>query len=88
MNQTTKTIFSQRWDLIKPDLLKIWKGFLIALAGGTAAYLETVAGQINFTKDFGPTFGPLVLIVFSSANMAVVNALLKFAGKTTYIDQQ
>ena len=88
MNATTKTIFSQKWNLIKPDLIKVGKGLLIALSGAAAAYLETIAGQIDFVKTFGPSIAPFAAMIFAALNSAIINALRKYATSTTYIDQQ
>ena len=73
---------SEKYNLIKSDLKKIWKGFLIAFAGAVVAYLTSVTGLIDYST-YGSNALPiqsLVMIVSST----IVNALNKWLTMTQY----
>ena len=47
---------SEKFNLIKADFIKIWKGFLIAFGGAVVTYLTSVSGMIDYTH-----FGQMLL---------------------------
>jgi hypothetical protein len=76
------TQFSEKYNLIKADLVKIWKGFLIAFAGAVVAYLTSVTGLIDYSA-YGQSalFAQSIVMIGSST---IVNALNKWLSTTEY----
>jgi len=75
---------SQKYELIKDDLKKIWKGFLIAFAGAVVAYLTSVTGMIDYTQ-----YGDMAFVVQSAVmvvSSTIVNGLNKWLQKNTYVE--
>jgi len=91
MNSTMKTVFSARWTLLKIEVKKIFKGFLIGLAGAICAYLE--ASFIPDLKEvlvvyLSPQVMTLALGFLVAINSAIINTLHKYVTTATYVNQQ
>jgi len=77
-----KQIFSRPWGLIKQDLIKVGKGFLIALAGAAIAFLGEVSGIIDYSA-YGEA-GPFIALAVSSVCSTVVNLIRKLINGSVY----
>ena len=71
-----KQLFSQRWQLIKPDLKRIAIGAGIALLGALATYLESAIPSIDFGQ-----WTPIIVAV----NAIIINTIRKFTISTVYV---
>jgi hypothetical protein len=80
--EIVKTIVSEKGDLIKQDLIKVGKGFLIALAGATVAFLSDLTGVIDFSQ-YGE-FSPIIALVVGSFCSALVNLIKKWIEESNY----
>jgi len=78
------TIISKSWTLIKPDLIKIGKGALIAIGGAMVAYLGQVSGMIDYSH-YG-IFGSIVAVCVSTSSSILINVLNKWINTSTYLD--
>jgi hypothetical protein len=75
-------MISEKYNLIKEDLKKVWKGFLIAFAGAVVTYLTSVSGLIDFSHfgQFAFMAQSAVMVVSST----LINALNKWLSTTEY----
>lgn len=78
-----KQVFSEAWTLIKQDLYKIWKGFLIATGGAVLAFLPQVSGIIDYTQY--DQFGPFLALGVGALCSSLINVIQKWMSNTTYI---
>lgn len=75
---------SEKYNLIKEDLKKIWKGFLIAFAGAVVAYLTSITGLIDYSVyGSNALLAQSVVMIISST---IVNALNKWLSRTQYTE--
>jgi len=77
-----KWITSQKKQLIKQDLIKIGKGFLIAISGAVIALLTDISGMIDFSI-FGE-FAPYVSLAVASLASTAINAIRKWVSENEY----
>ncbi len=77
------TIVSKSWNLIKPDLIKIAKGALIAIGGSVVAYLGQLSGMIDYSH-YG-VYGPIVATGVSAVSSILINFLNKLINTSTYL---
>jgi hypothetical protein len=78
------TIISKAWTLVKPDLIKIAKGALIAIGGALVAYLGQLSGTIDYSH-YG-VYGSLIAVVISTGSSILINVLNKWINSSTYIN--
>lgn len=76
-------IFSRAWSLIKQDLMKVWKGFLIAIGGAVVAFLGDVSGLIDYSQ-YG-VYAPYVALAVSSICSTLINLIRKYISGTVYV---
>ena len=76
-------IYSPVWELVKADLKKVGVGLLVALGGALATFLTDVTGLIDFSH-YGPTWGPIIMLAFSSLSSSFVNLIRKWLSTTVY----
>ncbi len=91
MQKTFKTIFSDSWQIIKPDLIKVLKGFIIAVIGGVITYLQVdFIGDLKLVlvQHMSPEMMALAIGLLAAVNGSVVNFLRKLIGQTVYIDKK
>lgn len=91
MQQTHKTLFSDSWKLIKPDIIKVLKGFIIAVIGGVITFLQVdfIDGlKIALVEHIRPEYMALIIGLMTAINSSVINFLRKLIGKNTYIDKK
>jgi hypothetical protein len=75
---------SEKYSLIKQDIYKIWKGFLIAFSGAVVTYLTSISGMIDFSQ-----FGQYSMVAQSGVmvvSSTIINALNKWIAATEYIE--
>ncbi len=77
------TIVSKAWTLIKPDLIKIAKGALIAIGGAVVAYLGQLSGMIDYSH-YG-MYGPIVATSVSAVSSILINVINKWINTSTYL---
>ena len=90
MQTTFKTIFSDSWKLIKPDLVKVARGFAIAVIGGVITYLQVdFIGDLKvvLVQHMSPEVMALSVGMLTAINSSIVNFLRKLIGQTVYIDR-
>ena len=76
---------SKKFDLIKEDLIKIGKGFLIALGGAVCAYLAQLGGVIDYTRY--AEAAPYVAVAVSAFSSTVINIIQKWINTSTYVEE-
>lgn len=78
-------IISKKFSLIKKDLGKIGRGFLISLGGLAVAYLSSISGLVDFSLygDMGPFIA--VAVSFFASNL--INVIQKWINTSTYVGE-
>lgn len=76
-------VFSKAWSLIKQDLKKVGKGFLIAVSGAVVAFLGDVSGIIDYSQ-YG-VYAPYVALAVGSICSSLINLIRKYVSGTVYV---
>jgi len=80
-------ITSERWNLVKRDILKTLKGALIAGVGAILTFLQVYfigidPQSVATSLSLDPT---IVVAGITAINSVLTNIIIKFASKTNYI---
>ena len=73
---------SKAWILIKADLLKVWKGFLLAIGGAFVAFLGDLASVIDYSQ-YGD-YGAVIALLVASVASSLINLIRKWMTTNKY----
>lgn len=75
-------VTSKNYELVKQDIIKVGKGFLLALAGAMIAFLTDLTGIIDFSQ-YGE-MSPYLALAVGSVCSALVNMIRKYIEQNKY----
>jgi hypothetical protein len=75
-------VMSKKFELIKDDLKKVGRGFLLALGGAVIAFLADVGNIIDYTQ-YGQ-YAQLVALVVASLSSSFINLIRKWMTFNAY----
>jgi hypothetical protein len=73
---------SEKFTIIKEDLIKVGKGLLIALSGSAIVFLSSVSNVIDWSR-FGSN-SQLYMLIATAISSSIVNLIRKWVGTTEY----